>query len=362
MSDLKIARKISFLIPYPVGINPGQRFRVEQYLDLLHQEGYTFTLFPFLNSRSLERLAVGRTILSVFRIAIGGFVRRLIQLPKIAQADFIFIYREATIGGPPLIEWILACVLKKRIIFDFDDAIWTTDDPDEPAWRRVLHFRSKVDRICRWSYKVSCGNDFLYNYARRYTSNAIVVPTSVDLLYHKSGVAETPSTGVTIGWTGSRTTLKYLKEIEEVLTEVENAWPQTNFLIIADQAPDVILKRMTFTKWSKANEIADLGKIDIGIMPLLNDEWCKGKCGFKAIQYMSMGIPAVVSNVGVNDQIVEDGLSGFVVNDHRDWLERLGLLIKDKALRIQMGLRARERIASNYSTEVTSRKFLSLFE
>ena len=144
--------------------------------------------------------------------------------------DFVFIHREATPLGPPIFEWILAKVLKKKIIYDFDDAIWLTDRQQESVLLRIAKWRSKVGSICKWAYKVSCGNEYLCNYAALFNKNVVYNPTTIDTenLHHPSQILypiKHPDR-IRIGWTGSHSTLKYLDEIQPVLHKILNEYPR----------------------------------------------------------------------------------------------------------------------------------------
>jgi glycosyltransferase involved in cell wall biosynthesis len=167
---------------------------------------------------------------------------------------------------------------------------------------------------------------------------------------------------VVIGWTGSHSTLKYLRLLQPVLQKLENQFDQVSFLVIADQQPQLRLSRLDFIKWNPITEIEDLLKIDIGIMPLPDDEWSKGKCGFKALQYMALEIPAVISPVGVNIEIISEGIEGFLCRTDEEWLVVLGKLIQDATLREALGKRGRKKIIDSYSVSSNTSNFLSLFE
>ena len=356
--------KILFLVPYPRNEAPSQRFRYEQYLGVLLAEGHlirvnSFLRAPWGNIMSKE----GRWIRKILAILIGAG-GRMISLLRAPFFDFIFIHREAAPMGPPVIEWILAKVLRKRIIYDFDDAIWLTDRKNEGTFTAVIKWRNKVKSICRWSYKVSCGNEFLQNYALNYNKRSILNPTTIDAfgLHKRSNfVREHGADKVVIGWTGSYTTLKYLQLLEPVLKALEIRHSNVSFLVIADQAPSLGLRSVVFRKWSLETEIADLAQMDIGVMPLENDIWSQGKCGFKALQYMSMEIPAVASPVGVNNKIVIDGVNGFLCDTESAWLEKLERLIDDRELRSRLGAAARKFVEKNYSVASNLANFLSLF-
>jgi glycosyltransferase involved in cell wall biosynthesis len=167
---------------------------------------------------------------------------------------------------------------------------------------------------------------------------------------------------VVIGWTGSHSTLKYLTVIAPVLQKLESQYPGISFIIIADQLPQLKLKRMKFITWKAETEIQDLLKIDIGIMPLPDDQWTQGKCGFKALQYMALEIPAVVSDVGVNTEIIADEDSGFLCATEDEWFKSIEKLIGDKQLRKKIGLQGRKRVVEYYSVLSNSSNFLSLFK
>lgn len=293
-----------------------------------------------------------------------GLIRRFVLLFRLRSFDFVFIHREALPFGPPVIEWIIAKVLRKKIIYDFDDAIWRTDVTNESFLERMLRWRSKVGFICKWSYKVSCGNFYLAEYARQFNNNVVINPTTIDTVsVHNPVLHQRPSSDhITIGWTGSHSTLKYLVKFERVLKQIENKYPSTQFLVIADRPVDMNLRNLVFKKWSPETEIEDLLAADIGIMPLPDDEWTKGKCGFKALQYMALEIPAVVSPVGVNKDIVEDGVHGFLCASETDWFAALERLILNPEERIYMGRQGRQKVAELYSVTSNSANFLSLFQ
>jgi len=359
-------KKILFLVPYPLKESPSQRFRFEQYFALLSEKGFTFEIHSFLKSNNWRLFFKPGKLLRKASILCIGIIRRLLLLLRVRQFDFIFIHREAAPLGPPIFEWILSQLLQKKIIYDFDDAIWLTDKTDE-AWHvRFIKWRQKVSAICRWSYKVSSGNAYLASFARQYNSNVVVNPTTIDTTaVHNPGLfppGASKKQGIVIGWTGSHSTLKYLDGSTAILSQIEETFPNVQFMVIADRRPDLRLNNLLFIPWRSESEIQDLMSIDIGIMPLPNDKWAQGKCGFKALQYMALKIPAIASPVGVNNQIIDDGINGFLCSTPEEWSSAITKLIKDKELRQQMGERGRNKVIDHYSVESNSFLFLKLFE
>lgn len=356
-------KKIIFLAPYPFDTAPGQRFRYEQYLKIAKQEGFKIQIKSFLNENTYRILySPGKGIQKILGILIG-FLKRVASLPEIQRADYVFIFREASPVGPPLVEWIIAKLLRKKIIYDFDDAIWMTDNQRESSFEHWLRWRSKVSKICTWSYKISCGNDYLCAYAKQFNKNVVINPTTIDTgLLHNPGLCKkATSNQVVIGWTGSHSTLKYLKKIEVVLQQIEEKFNTVKIIVIANQKPELDLRTVEFVPWQKQTEVIDLLKIDIGIMPLPDDEWTKGKCGFKALQYMAMGIPAIVSPVGVNPLIVEHAKNGFLARTDQEWFNYLSQLIENSELRKKMGEAGHENVVKHYSVLSNTSNFLSLF-
>lgn len=355
--------KIFFIAPYPIAQSPSQRFRFEQYFEALAERKVYYKVSSFLSHDNWRVFYNKGSSLLKLQSIFYGFIRRTWLLFTCSGYDFVFIHREATPIGPPVIEWVISKILRKRIIYDFDDAIWLTDKKQESWIEKRIRWRSKVAKICNWSYKISAGNAYLADYAKAFNPNVVVNPTTIDTAnVHKASPRHNSTNRIVIGWTGSHSTLKYLKELEDVLKHIEGKFPSVDFCVIADRAPDLNLARLVFRPWSLETEAADLTQFDIGIMPLPDDEWAKGKCGFKALQYMAVEIPTVASPVGVNTAIIVHGVNGFLARDSSEWEKSLSLLIEDENLRRQLGKRGQETVEQHYSVASNKKNFLRLFE
>jgi glycosyltransferase involved in cell wall biosynthesis len=185
-------------------------------------------------------------------------------------------------------------------------------------------------------------------------------PTTIDTVNYHNQISNQNKEKFVIGWTGSHSTTRYLNEIVEVLKVLENKY-SFELQVIADIPPELDLKSFKFIKWQKENEIKDLLNFNIGIMPLKDDLWAAGKCGFKALQYMALGIPALVSPVGVNTKIVDDGLNGFICKTPDDWKMAIEKLIQNHELLLEMAKNTRKKIVENYSVVSNTENFLALF-
>jgi glycosyltransferase involved in cell wall biosynthesis len=353
-------KKIAILCPYPFDTAPSQRFRYEQYLDYLAEAGFIYKKFPFLDPKTNAVLYKDGFLIRKFLGISKAFLLRFLQLPKLLSYDFVFIHREASPIGPPVIEWIISSVLRKKVIYDFDDAIWKTDAEHRSALVRWIKNPAKVNSLIKWSYKISGGNEYLCAYAKRYNKNVVCNPTTIDTEHLHNKIKNQHSEKITIGWTGSHSTLIYLTPMAQVIEKLEKKY-DLNFVVICNKKPDFVLKSLVFVPWVKKSEIEDLLKFNIGLMPLEENEWSLGKCGFKALQYMSLGIPALVSPVGVNKEIVTHGKDGFFCENEKDWLDHLSFLIENEQARIDMGREARKKIQDRYSVESNKTNFINLF-
>lgn len=354
--------RILFLVPYPSGRAPSQRFRFEQYLDALTAHGHQFHLAPFLSVATWDILyKPGHAAAKALGI-LGGFGRRLKLLFAVPSYDFVFVHREAAPVGPPVLEWLIAKVLGKKIIYDFDDAIWLANTSEANKIAAGVKWHHKVADICRWAYKNSCGNAYLAAYARQFNPQAVVNPTTIDTVHLHNQVRDQAAPGrLVIGWTGTHSTLKYLGQVVPVLAKLEAEGLDFEFRVISNQPPDLPLRTLVFLPWRKDTEIADLLGFHVGLMPLEDDPWAKGKCAFKALQYMALGIPALVSPVGMNTEVVEHGHNGFVCATPDEWETSLRKLLADASLRQSLGLAARQTIEQRYSVQANTPVFLALF-
>jgi glycosyltransferase involved in cell wall biosynthesis len=352
--------RILFVVPYPQGEAPSQRFRFEHYLRYLEASGITYKIAPFLDLNTWQILYKPGYKWKKIVGVIKGFLKRLVQLFFVRKYDIVFIHREATPLGPAWFEWWTTQVFRKRIVFDFDDAIWMPAVSKNNSHIKWLRNFGKVKKICKWSATVVVGNSFLAEYAKQFNNRVRIIPTVVDIEKTHTKIKDQKTGVPTIGWTGSFSTLKYLDIVLTVLQKLQDQYDFT-FIVIADKDPHPALKKYRFIKWNRETEVEDLLNFHIGLMPLYDDDISKGKCGFKAIQYMSLGIPAVVSPVGVNTEIVEDGINGFLCVPESDWKKRLEELIQNSSLRSDLGLAARKKIKEKYSVEATATMFLELF-
>jgi glycosyltransferase involved in cell wall biosynthesis len=209
---------------------------------------------------------------------------------------------------------------------------------------------------------IFAGNQYLADFAKKYNKNVIVIPTTIDTRYYVRKTVDKTNTQLCIGWTGSSTTLKHFGLAIPFLKILKAKYnDKIYFRLISDKSFYDSTLQIKFTRWDKQTEIADLCMIDIGIMPLPDDDWAKGKCGFKGLQYMALEIPAVMSPVGVNKDIISDGENGFLAKNQDEWIEKISLLIESRSLRKEIGKKGRETVMQSYSFESQKDRYLAYF-
>jgi glycosyltransferase involved in cell wall biosynthesis len=281
------------------------------------------------------------------REIVRGYLKRLAAAVSSISADVIFVYREAALLGPAWIERLLA--FRRPLVFDFDDAIYLADTSPANAWSRRFKSTAKVEMICRLANQVVVGNEFLARHARDWAREITVIPSTIDTDLYRVQCPARNRLPV-VGWTGSMSTVRYLTALAPALKRLAEK-REFEFRVIGARV-DIEGLAVRCLPWNAETEVDDLRALDVGLMPLPDDEWSRGKCGMKALQYMALGIPPVVSPVGVNTTIVRDGVNGFHARTDNDWINRTLQLLEDESLRRLVGRAARRTVEEWYSHRV----------
>lgn len=297
------------------------------------------------------RLDVKTTVLTTRRSNIGN------QLKIIEQArrhDVVLLFK--TLGFTPLELAVLRRV-NPRIIFDFDDAVMFR----EQKYSRPLDGKNftKFLRIVGQCSAVVAGNDFLACFARACGRHTVVLPTSIDLAKYRLK-KQSEGLGLTIGWIGLSDGLPYLRHIQPALKRLTQLFPRLRLRVISDKPlhlDDVFVEN---EPWQLETEQANLASFDIGIMPLWDSLWTRGKCGYKILQYMGVGTAVVASDVGVNNEIIVSGENGYLARTEDDWVEAIRSLVQNAEQRRTFGLRGRQLVESRYSLEAFTHGYVKL--
>ena len=313
---------------------PSCRYRILQYMPYLKKQGIDISIHLFKHNY-MDKWNFYKTFGQYDII----FIQRKLFLP----IEFLYIRRKA-----------------KKIIYDFDDAImYRSPKSKSPySFSRRTRFAFMTKRVDL----VIAGNQFLKSEVLPYNSNVVIIPTSVDLSHYTLKNDFSQSVRITIGWLGSRSSLRFVKNLIPAFENIFKKHSNTQLKIVCSEFLESAHMPIIKKKWSLNEEVEDLKSFDIGVMPLSNDIWSKGKCGLKILQYNSVGVPAVCTPVGVNREIVVDGVNGFWAQNEAQWEDCLLKLIEEKELRKKMGLKGREIVEKNYSLEVSAPRLLSVLK
>ena len=355
-------KKILFVAAHRLNRSPSQRFRFEQFFNYLEQNGFQCELSYLLSEKDDGIFYSQGSYPEKFYILLKNFIKRLKDVVQASRYDIIFIQREAFFTRSIFFEKCFRKVAG-RIIFDFDDAIWLHDISDANKKLGWLKNPKKTSKIIQLADMVFAGNQFLADYALQFNKNVVVIPTTIDTSYHKKTTSEKKDSRICVGWTGSHTTIKHFEYALPFLKKLKEKYSEKiYFKVIGDE--DFVNDELEIKgiAWKADTEIQEISEIDIGIMPLPNDDWAKGKCGLKGLQYMALEIPTVLSPVGVNKEIVEDGLNGFLASLTDEWVEKISRLINSKELREQIGKAGRKTVIEKYSFESQKEKYLNCFK
>ena len=339
--------KITILTRYS-RLGASSRLRTMQYSDCLLAKDIVASFSPLLSERYLERLYSGR---STFWPSLAAYARRAGQLLRAGHADLLWLEKEAL----PWLPWGLERALLPRaapLVVDYDDAVFHRYDLNQSAAVRHLLGR-KLDRLMASASLVTAGNRYLADRATAAGAQWVeIVPTVVDLTAYTRRPEPFSENAVTIGWIGSPSTwTEYMAPMMPLLTPTAEAAGARIAAVGAGRAAAAhpLLDNLP---WTEESEVARIHEMDIGIMPLTDTPWARGKCGYKLIQYMACGLPVIASPVGVNAEIVEHGVNGFLASSDAEWVEALQTLLCDPALRARMGEAGRLKVERDYSLQV----------
>ncbi len=350
--------RILFIEPYPIE-GPSSRYRIEQYIPYFKHNGIECVVRPFVSSKFYRIIYKKGFYFQKMLFFLQSTLSRFFDIFSALKSDIIFIHLEAFPFGPPLFEWVLSKAGKK-IIYDLDDAIYMGITSSANSFLRYLKCPSKIKKIIKMADHVITCNGYLADYAKKYNKNITVIHTSVDTEKFKP-INKEKKEGLIIGWIGSHSTAKYLSELKGIFVRlVSGRYHFVLKIIGAGDEYDFDVPGIEIIKlgWNLKDEIDQFQSLDIGVYPLPDNEWTRGKTGFKTIQYMSVGVPCVVSAVGANKSIVEDGINGFIAASKEEWIKKISMLIEDVDLRKRIGSNGRQTAEENFSIKVNAPKYL----
>lgn len=352
--------RVLALMPALYDTSPGQRYRLEQWDPLLRERGVEITYEPFEDPELHALLYKPGLLGKKLQLVTRGLRRRLSLVGQVKDYDLVYILREAALLGPPVFEKLIH-QRRVPIVFDFDDAIFVSYRSPSNGYLSYLKFASKTKTICGIASHVMVGNPYLAEYARQVNDQVTVIPTTIDTEKYRVPPRKEKNGPIVIGWTGSYSTVQHLDTLRGALKKLAEK-ESFRLRVIGTPSYECAPVDVEAMPWRADTELEDLGAIDIGVMPLPDDRWSKGKCGLKALQFMALGIPTVCSPVGVNTEIIQDDQNGFIAGTEDEWVEKLSRLLRSEELRQRLGDAGRVTVEQKYSAITQTPRVYEIFK
>ena len=352
-------------VPFGTERIAATRYRVYQYLPYLMKHSIRFKVFSIISDKTTREMINSSTFTGLrkityyFKVVLEKIIRFLPILILARKYKILFLQRTTFPFG---LERILK-MMNENIVFDLDDAIFIPDKKEYGLIGRMKEYSKEVEvaNILRVSKLAIVENEYIKKYASKYCKDIFLIPGPIDTKRNFVKKKSYKNNKVTIGWIGSPSTLNYLNMLDGVFKELAKKFDVEIKVIGAGEYKLDGIK-VTNINWSVENEVEELQSFDIGVMPMPNNEWTRGKLGCKMLQYMAVGVPAVVSYTATNAEVISDGLNGFLINSEKECLEKLSLLIKDFSLREKIGKNGRRTVEEKFSLDVNAPKFRELLE
>lgn len=335
------------------------RYRAYQFFPYLRSRGMVVEARPFYSPAHYRLLMAGRGEFRQVPHMIGATLRRTLHVLRSRRADVVVFQREAVPLGPVILE-SLARRLGAGTIFDLDDATFV-HNPDSTSWLRTrLRNPNRVSKVIASVDAVCAGNEFIGDYARRFNDTVEVIPGAEDMRrFDVEPLRHAPDRFV-VGWIGSRSTEAYLNLLKPALTRLAEKIPNLSFVVIGGGAFACPGVDVVHLPWRLEDEVARVRGFDIGVMPLSDDEWSRGKCGGKGRMYMAAGVVSAVTPIGYNVELIEDGETGVLIHSPEQWFDRIYDLYLHPQKRRAIAQRGRAHVQDQLSVDVLAPRLESL--
>jgi glycosyltransferase involved in cell wall biosynthesis len=359
LSEKRIKRKkILVICPHPVGYAPGQRLKYEQYFEIFKENGYDVIVSAFMSERFQKIVYRKGKFLEKIFWTITGYFRRVYDLLRVGRYDIVYVFLWVAPFAPPLFEK-LTRVFAKKIVYDIDDLVFL--NPPSSSNPLIHYLRSPKNHISLMKsadHVITC-TPYLDQFVRQYNQSTTDISSTVNTNVYRPKTDYCTKDKFVIGWSGSHSTSKYLHLMDGVFRELAKKHSFT-LLVMGDAGFTLDGVEVKALPWKEEYEVEIIGRFDVGVYPLPDEEWVYGKSGLKAIQYMALGVPTLATAIGANFRVIENGVSGFLLKTEQEWIEALNKLIEDAELRKRIGKEGRKRVEELFSVQKNKDKYLKI--
>ncbi len=351
-------KRLLVICPHPVNMVPGQRLKYEQYFDHWRENGYHVEVSAFMTRRFQDIVyQPGRIPEKLFWV-VWGYLRRIGDLLRLRRYDGVYVFLWVTPLGPPLFEWLFS-IMSRRIVYDIDDMVFLGHSSEANRFMQILKGRRKMTHLMRKADHVIVCTPHLEAFVNRYNVQTTDISSTIDTERYLPVNTYADDRPLTLGWSGSHSTAKYLHLLDDALRELAGEI-DFRLKVIGDPTFSVEGVGVDAQAWAEPTEVQDLQEIDIGLYPLPDEEWVLGKSGLKALQYMALGIPTIATDVGAIRRIIDHGTNGLLVSDPNGWTEAILRLAKSQELRRSMGLAGRGTVVDRFSVRANEQRYLGV--
>jgi glycosyltransferase involved in cell wall biosynthesis len=353
-------KRILLLCPHPVNVAPGQRLKYEQYFDYLRSNGYEITVSPFQTLALWKILYKKGNLLRKTLWVLYGYALRVYDLLRLPFYDGAFVFLLVTPLGPPFFER-LCRLFARKVVYDIDDLVFLNRTSSANRIIAPLKGKGKYFYMMKCADHVITCTPYLDEVVRKYNRRTTDISSTIQTDKYVPKARYANDGKLVIGWSGSFSTSPYLKLLEGALRRLRAQGVDFKILVIGDAQFKMDGFDIEALPWVESTEVRDLSRIDIGLYPLPDEQWVYGKSGLKALQYMALGIPTVATAIGANFRVIEDGVSGYLVRNEDEWVDRLEKLARDPKLRESLGRAARTRVEDRFSIKANRDTYLGIF-
>lgn len=351
-------KRILFVTPYPFDKAPSQRLKFEQYYRYFEQNGYQIDKEAFISEEFWRIVYKKGFWLQKIFYTLRGYLSRIISLFTLRRYDVVYIHLWVTPFGFPFFEW-LYCKLSKNVVYDIDDLVYLYNKNEYNSLVAGLKGRKKPIYLIKKANHVITCTPYLNDFVRKFNINSTDISSTIDTERYQPANNYNNEQTITIGWSGSHSTARHFLVLKDTLITLASLY-KFKMLVIGAEHFSIPGVDLEVIPWSAETELKNLQRIDIGVYPLPNEQWVYGKSSLKALQYMALGIPTVATAIGTNFRVIDDGVNGFLIHSEQEWIDKLGMLIKDSRLRKEIGQKAREKVENFFSIEANKNNYLEI--
>ena len=352
------SKKILFLSPYPLNKAPSQRLKYEQYYRFFEEAGYEITTSCFVDEEFWKIIYKPGNYFEKIKFTARGYLRRLRGLGNISKYDIVYVHLWVTPLGNSFFEWMV-CRSARKIVYDIDDLIFLGHSSLANKASQFLKGKTKPIFMMKNADHVITCTPHLDSFVKYYNERTTDISSTINTDEYKAKTDYAVKGKITLGWSGSHSTSKFLYLLKDILVDVKK---EIDFKLLVIGDPEFKIEGLDIEAlpWKAETEVNDLSKIDIGLYPLPDEPWVHGKSGLKALQYMALGIPTIATAIGANFRVINNGVNGVLVNNEDEWKLYIKQLISNEEARKKLGTEARKTVENSFSLHANKGKYLNV--